>query len=68
MEGQRKYILQIDEIQDGYLLHVTNSNGENIQTRSFQWAACNNQRMNLVQEVINRLGMKHDVLLTNRRT
>ena len=67
MEEKRKYVLGIDEITNGYLLHVTNSEGENIKTSSFQWDVSNDQRAALVQNIINRLGLKYDYELKARR-
>jgi len=61
---QRSTVLKIDEIENGYILVHGPIDKKN--EKSFQWAVTNDQRKDLIQHVINILGVKHDYEIKER--
>jgi hypothetical protein len=67
MHEEKAEILTLSEIKNGYLLNMTDQYGKSPHLESFQWSATNDQRKDMIQKIINRLGMKHDLSLVERR-
>jgi hypothetical protein len=61
----RKVLVVIEEIENGYLLVYGMDKGLK-KEKSFQWAVNNDQRKDLIQHVINLLGLKHDYEIKER--